>query len=87
MNPMLNIGELRLREELVPGKDGLLLEQQYRHAVFLPSVWRSLQNPRAFIRALKHKGGWPEDYWHPSIKVFRFSTFEFVCDPNADLNG
>jgi uncharacterized protein len=69
-----NQGEAALLALLTPGTDGLLLQQAERRALFLPSVWQSLPSPRAFLRALKHKGGWPQDYWDPSIEIARFRT-------------
>jgi AmmeMemoRadiSam system protein A len=75
--PMENNGEQALLEELKPDIDGLLLSDNHRQAVFLPTVWSSLPEPKAFVDALKHKGGWPVDYWSNDIELYRFYTFEY----------
>ncbi len=71
---MDNEGELALRVNLKPHIDGLLLEQGYHRAVFLPLVWDTLPTPSLFINALKRKGGWPEDYWSREIVIHTFTT-------------
>jgi len=72
--PMVNEGELALKEKLKPHIDGLLLEEGYHRSVFLPLVWDTLQTPELFINALKRKGGWPEDYWSLDISIHTFTT-------------
>jgi AmmeMemoRadiSam system protein A len=69
-----NRGEAALLTQLVPAVDGLLLQDGHHRAIFLPSVWRTLPDPRAFIRALKQKGGWPADYWDAGIQIHTFQT-------------
>lgn len=75
--PMENNGEQALLDELKPDIDGLLLQDNHRQAVFLPTVWHSLPEPKAFVDALKQKGGWPVDYWSNDINLYRFYTFEY----------
>ena len=74
MLPMVNKGESALLEELKPGIDGLMLQQGRRRALFLPVVWGSLSQPRAFVNGLKRKGGWAESYWSDDIEIFRFNV-------------
>ena len=69
-----NSSEQMLIDQLQIGVDGLLLKQYPRTALFLPSVWHSLPNPKTFVSELKQKGGWPADFWAPSIELFTFST-------------
>jgi AmmeMemoRadiSam system protein A len=69
-----NSSEQTLIDQLQVGVDGLLLKQYPRAAIFLPTVWRSIPNPRKFLRELKQKGGWPIDYWDASIDIFKFTT-------------
>lgn len=75
--------ELRIQDEteliksLEPDRDGLILQDQNKSALFLPSVWSSLPNPTDFVRHLKTKAGWSPSYWSPSLKVFRFRTESF----------
>jgi AmmeMemoRadiSam system protein A len=60
-------GELRAR--LRPGIDGVTLELADRRATFLPQVWEVLPEPGDFLAALKHKAGFPVDFWSPSLNV------------------
>ncbi|MBR9786460.1 MAG: AmmeMemoRadiSam system protein A [Vibrionaceae bacterium] len=72
--PIKNHGEATLLAALRPGIDGLLLEDEWHRAVFLPSVWEVLPTSEQFVRALKRKGGWPETYWNEDIVLHRFTT-------------
>jgi len=61
---------LRLR----PGIDGLVIQKGKQRTTFLPSVWESLPTPEMFLRQLKSKAGWPEDYWSDAIVAHRYTT-------------
>jgi len=74
MVPITNQGEQALLAQLNVGVDGLLLKQGSRSAVFLPSVWDMLTNAESFLAALKHKGGWPDNYWSENIELFIFHS-------------
>ena len=69
-----NSSEQALIDQLHVGVDGLLLKEYPRTALFLPTVWHSLPNPKAFVHELKQKGGWSVDYWASSIELYRFTT-------------
>ena len=60
-----------------PGIDGLILDDGSRRSTFLPTVWESIPDPREFLRALKRKGGWDEDFWSPQMRVKRYTTESF----------
>ncbi|CAM3832696.1 hypothetical protein VA7868_02845 [Vibrio aerogenes CECT 7868] len=47
-----------------------------RQAVFLPQVWSHLPEPKDFVRQLKFKAGWDEDYWSSGlvVKIFTVSS-------------
>lgn len=77
LQPIKNDGEQNLISTLEPNVDGLLIAHSHRRAVFLPSVWQSLPQPEKFLRELKRKGGWPEDYWDSDLELYRFHTFAF----------
>ncbi len=66
--------ELELLRTLQPGIDGLILEDGFRRATFLPSVWESLTNPRDFVIHLKRKAGLEDDYWSARMRFKRYST-------------
>ena len=66
--------EQELLDLLLPGVDGLTLEEGYFRSTFLPDVWEKLPDKREFLQHLKLKAGLPADYWSDSIKVFRYRT-------------
>lgn len=61
--------EAELRARLRPGVDGVTLELDQRRATFLPQVWETLPEPGDFLAALKHKAGFPVDFWSPWLNV------------------
>ena len=66
--------ELDLLDQLRPGVDGLILQAGHRRATFLPAVWESLPEPRAFLRQLKLKAGLAEDDWSSQTQVWRYAV-------------
>ncbi|MEZ4448528.1 MAG: AmmeMemoRadiSam system protein A [Nannocystaceae bacterium] len=50
-------GLAAIGEELTPGRDGVILRVGGRRAFFLPSVWRQLPRPEAFLTVLCRKAG------------------------------
>ncbi len=50
-------GEEELIGGLEPDRDGLILRAGRRRALFLPSVWRQVADPREFVRRLMMKAG------------------------------
>lgn len=64
--------ERDLLRQLMPGVDGLILEEGGRRATFLPSVWESLPNKEDFLRHLKQKAGLPSAYWSDKLRFFRY---------------
>lgn len=55
--PMTERGLEAITAALVPGRDGLVLRDGERRAVFLPVVWESLPEPAEFVAALCRKAG------------------------------
>lgn len=66
--------EADLLAQLVPGKDGLIIQTGQRHAVFLPSVWASLPDPAEFLRRLKLKAGLAPSFPATELEASRFHT-------------
>ncbi len=66
--------EADLLSQLVPQRDGLIIADQGKRAVFLPQVWNNLPDPAAFLRELKLKAGWTGEYWSPTFRAWRFSA-------------
>ena len=69
--------EEELLQQLRPGIDGLILEDGYHRATFLPSVWESLPTAKAFLHHLKLKAGLPENYWSDTIRFQRYEVEAF----------
>ncbi len=59
--PLRFADEADLIAQIRPGEDGLILEAQGRRGTFLPQVWESIPDPRAFLRELVKKAGLPPD--------------------------
>jgi len=69
--------EVDLKQQIVPGKDGLILQDGYQRGLFLPAVWEKLPDVDSFLSQLKQKAGLSADHWSESIRVERFYSFEF----------
>ncbi len=77
--------EEEARAALRPGVDGVILRWRQPHGgvsqgLFLPQVWQSLPEPRAFLDQLKRKAGLPTTFWAPDVELERF-TVEILHDP------
>lgn len=63
--------------KLRPGVDGVYLEYGYARSTFLPQVWESLPDPMEFLGELRRKAGLPARFWHPSMKISRYTVEKF----------
>lgn len=70
--PLSFRSEADLLRQVLPGTDGLILEEGSRRGTFLPAVWETLREPREFLRHLKMKAGLPADYWSDQLRVYRY---------------
>jgi len=59
---------------LVPGRDGLVLAWRGKRATFLPKVWAQTAGARDFLRRLKHKAGWSDDFWATDVEAWRYEA-------------
>jgi MEMO1 family protein len=80
--------ESELASALEPDRDGLILGVAKRRALFLPSVWRQLPDPRAFVRHLIAKAGLETNEWPEGLEATRFRVESFGApwrrvDPKA----
>ena len=66
-----------LIEQLRPGIDGLILEENNHRGTFLPSVWDSVTDKRDFLNHLKQKSGLASNYWSNTIRIQRYTVEEF----------
>ncbi len=74
--PMQFDGEADLLGQLRPGVDGLVIEDQGRRSLFLPSVWEEIPDKRQFLMALKLKAGLRGDHFSASFGAQRFRSIE-----------
>lgn len=84
-----------LLRQLVPGRDGLVLEwggtpgAPARRGTFLPQVWEQLPAPEGFVDQLKRKAGLPEGTPTGSCRVRRYRVARFsapVIAPRPGVN-
>ena len=78
--------EDELIAQLRPGVDGVVVQHGAKRATFLPQVWATIADPRAFLRALKRKAGLPEDFWSPQLNVSRYTVTKWA-EPEFLLSG
>lgn len=84
--PMTFADEADLLAQLRPGTDGLVIEDAGRAALFLPSVWEEIREPRHFLTLLKLKAGLAADHFSPGFVARRFRSIEVkgeMVDPSV----
>ncbi|TKB48563.1 AmmeMemoRadiSam system protein A [Ferrimonas sediminicola] len=74
-------GEDELLAQLHPGLDGLTLDYGRHHATFLPAVWDTVSDPKAFVAHLKVKAGLSAHTWSDEMRWSRYGTLAFGEDP------
>lgn len=62
---------------LRPGIDGVYLEYGEARATFLPQVWESIPDPLSFLSELRLKAELPARFWHPDLRLTRYSVEKF----------
>ncbi len=75
--PLHAPSEAELLAQLRPGIDGLLIDDGLRRATFLPAVWDTLPDPRAFLDALRRKAGMPAA-WPATLRAWRYEVEEIA---------
>ncbi len=78
--PMQFSSEENLKQQIIAGKDGLILQDGYRRGLFLPAVWEKLPEVETFLSHLKQKAGLSANYWSETLQIERFYSFEFGDD-------
>ena len=66
-----------LLDDLQPGVDGLLLEDQGHRATFLPQVWEKMSTADEFVGQLMLKAGLAAGYWSSTIRCYRYHSLSF----------
>jgi len=79
--PMRIKDEADLLAQLRPGIDGLVIADGPRRALFLPSVWEQLPDPRLFLAHLKRKAGMSVEHWSADFRASRFIAEEIHAKP------
>jgi len=79
--------EQQLLLELVPGRDGLVLEWRGIRATFLPKVWEHVAGPHDFLRRLKEKAGLGADFWAADVQIWRYETEIMAVERPATLEA
>jgi AmmeMemoRadiSam system protein B/AmmeMemoRadiSam system protein A len=74
--PMQFANEGDLLAQLRPRIDGLIIVDAGHRALFLPSVWEEVRDPRHFLVALKRKAGLRDDHFSPGFTAHRFRSIE-----------
>jgi AMMECR1 domain-containing protein len=69
--------EADLLEQIDAGEDRLILEAQGRRATFLPQVWESIPDTRAFLDELIRKAGLPADTRLARCRISRYRVVKF----------
>jgi hypothetical protein len=69
--------EKDLLNKLEAGVDGLILQEGFHKATFLPAVWEQLPEPKDFLTHLKLKAGLDKNYWSENIIASRYKTISF----------
>jgi len=76
--PLSYSGPDDLLHQLKPGIDGVVLQDGFRRATFLPQVWDQLPEPEQFLSHLCRKMGAPADLWQKkALNVFLYQVQEF----------
>lgn len=78
--PVRFADEADLLEQIRPGEDGLILEADGRRATFLPQVWESVPDKRAFLNELIRKAWLPKETRLRRCTISRYRVMKFGVD-------
>jgi hypothetical protein len=77
-SPLTYNGPQDLIHKLRPGVDGVVLQNGFHKATFLPQVWDQLPNPEQFLSQLSLKMGASADIWRKKpLEVYTYQVQEF----------
>lgn len=67
-----------LCQKLRPGVDGVVIEEGWHRATFLPQVWEKLPDERQFLQRLCLKAGLASDaYWGGDLDIYTYQVEKF----------
>lgn len=75
--PLRFADEAELLARLRPGEDGVILEHEDRRGTFLPQVWESLPDKRAFLAELVRKAGLPAETRLARCRFWRYRVIKW----------
>ena len=78
--PLSFADEADLLRQIRPGEDGLILEAEGRRGTFLPQVWESVPDKRAFLNELVRKAGLAADTPLSRCTISRYRVVKFGMD-------
>jgi AmmeMemoRadiSam system protein A len=73
--------EAEMLAQLRPGEDGVILEYQGRRATFLPQVWETFADKRAFLAELMGKAGIPAGTRLAHCSLWRYRVIKWTAPP------
>lgn len=76
--PLEAASEAEAVARLQPGIDGVYLEYGNSSATFLPQVWEQIPDPLVFLAELRAKAGLPRRFWHPELRLTRYTVEKFL---------
>ena len=76
--PLEAYSEAEALAKLRPGVDGVYFEFHDLASTFLPQVWESLPDPVDFLGELRRKAGLPPTFWHPDVRLSRYTVEKFT---------
>ncbi len=68
------VSEQDLINKIVPGRDGIIIKDGDKQAVYLPSVWEEIPDKKEFLKSLKVKAGMSEDYFSKTFEAYNFEA-------------
>ena len=71
-----------LKQQLSPGKHGLIISAEGKKATFLPAVWEQLPDADAFIDQLKAKAGLPAGFPDERMTCQRYTVEKLTENPS-----
>lgn len=76
--PVAAASEREALARIEPLVHGVVFEHGFRRATFLPAVWESLRDGRAFMGALKEKAGYPAAFWDDDVRIYVYTVNKHV---------
>lgn len=69
--------EQALLDNMQPQIDGIIIEDGFRRATFLPKVWKEVADKKEFLQHLKSKAGFQPDEWPATMQCWRYRSIDF----------